>query len=170
MQTIAYALMSCLIAKATIADAVLMVSVTASTVSHVLKDHPAITASTKNRVSCGAKKLNCRFNRLASSLRLGKIHIIDVIIPSAEINFLMKDLTALGAFQAIKAVGKKMPDDLALTGFANEAFGSSITPSLFTVDQQTIKMAEEAAKLFFKLSINNRFYTNELKKSCWSQS
>jgi LacI family transcriptional regulator len=78
--------------------------------------------------------------------------------------FAVEDFTALGAFQAIKAVGKIMPDDIALIGFANEAFGSYITPSLSTVDQQTIKMGEEAAKLFFKLSDTNSFYDTEPQK------
>jgi LacI family transcriptional regulator len=78
--------------------------------------------------------------------------------------FAVEDFTALGAFQAIKAAGKTMPDDIALIGFANEAFGSYITPSLSTVDQQTIKMGEEAAKLFFKLSDTNSFYNNKPKK------
>jgi LacI family transcriptional regulator len=78
--------------------------------------------------------------------------------------FAVEDFTALGAFQAIKAAGKTMPADIALIGFANEAFGSYITPSLSTVDQQTIKMGEEAAKLFFKLSYRNNFYDTEPNK------
>lgn len=327
--------MTRLIAKATIADIARTANVTASTVSRALNDHPAISASTKKRVSHAAKKLKYQPNRLASSLRLGKTNIIGVIIPSAEINFFgsvvhgiekvanahncnvllyqsnenydfekrgietflrarvdgvlasisketvnhqhyeevrkrdiplvlfdrandalgvpsvviddyngaynatthlieqgckriahiggpqhvgifkerlrgyidalndagitveknkivpgkisidsgrscmqkllglpqpvdgvfaVEDFTALGAFQALKAVGKKMPDDVALIGFANEAFGSYITPSLSTVDQQTIKMGEEAAKLFFHLSSTGGFYAAKPKK------
>jgi LacI family transcriptional regulator len=63
--------------------------------------------------------------------------------------FAVEDFTALGAMQAIKAVNKKMPDEIAMVGFANEAFGEYITPSLSTVSQQTVRMGEEAAKLFF---------------------
>jgi LacI family transcriptional regulator len=84
--------------------------------------------------------------------------------PEVDGLFAVEDFTALGAFQAIKAAGKTMPDDIALIGFANEAFGSYITPSLSTVDQQTIKMGEEAAKLFFRLSITNNFYAGTPKK------
>ncbi len=72
--------------------------------------------------------------------------------------FAVEDFTALGAMQSIKAAGRKIPDEIALIGFANEAFGEYISPSLSTVDQQTIRMGEEAAKLFFKLSANNTFY------------
>ena len=63
--------------------------------------------------------------------------------------FAVEDFTALGAMQAIKAAGKKMPEDIAIIGFANEPFGEYITPSLSTVNQQTVRMGEEAANLFF---------------------
>ena len=63
--------------------------------------------------------------------------------------FAVEDFTALGAIQALKAAGKEIPRDVAVIGFANEAFGEYITPSLSTVDQQTIHMGEEAARIFF---------------------
>lgn len=75
--------------------------------------------------------------------------------------FAVEDFTALGAMQSLKTAGKKIPDEVALIGFANEAFGEYISPSLSTVDQQTIKMGEEAAKLFFQLSDGNRFYQED---------
>jgi LacI family transcriptional regulator len=72
--------------------------------------------------------------------------------------FAVEDFTALGAMQALKLANKKIPDEVAIIGFANEAFGKFISPSLSTVDQQTIKMGEEAARLFFRLSVNDQFY------------
>ena len=78
--------------------------------------------------------------------------------------FAVEDFTALGAMQAMKEAGKKMPDEIALIGFANEAFGEYITPSLSTVDQQTIKMGEKAAQLFFDLSKEGAFYKSKPKK------
>ncbi len=78
--------------------------------------------------------------------------------------FAVEDFTALGAMKALKEEGKKLPDEVALIGFANEAFGQYITPSLSTVDQQTIKMGEAAAKLFFKLSKDGGFYKAPPKK------
>jgi LacI family transcriptional regulator len=64
--------------------------------------------------------------------------------------FAVEDFTALGAMQAIKAAGKIIPDEIALIGFANEPFGEYITPSLSTVNQQTVRMGEQAANLFFE--------------------
>lgn len=64
--------------------------------------------------------------------------------------FAVEDYTALGAMQAIKAANKKMPEDIAIIGFANEAFGEYLTPSLSTVNQQTVNMGQEAARLFFE--------------------
>ncbi|CAN5426297.1 hypothetical protein BH20BAC1_BH20BAC1_15280 [soil metagenome] len=78
--------------------------------------------------------------------------------------FAVEDFTALGAMQALKESGKRMPQDVAVIGFANEAFGEYITPSLSTVDQQTIKMGEKAAKLFFDLSGEGAFYKTKPPK------
>ncbi|RYZ61410.1 MAG: LacI family transcriptional regulator [Chitinophagaceae bacterium] len=74
--------------------------------------------------------------------------------------FAVEDFTALGAMQAMKEAGVQIPDDVALIGFANEAFGAFVTPSLSTVDQQTIRMGEEAAQLFFDHVEKNDFYTS----------
>jgi len=74
-------------------------------------------------------------------------------IPDAV--FAVEDFTALGAMQSIKAANKKIPGDIAIVGFANEPFGEYISPSLSTVNQQTVQMGEEAANLFFE-SFNNR--------------
>ena len=72
--------------------------------------------------------------------------------------FGVEDFTALGAMQALKEAGKSMPAEVAVIGFANEAFGQYITPGLSTVDQQTISMGEKAARLFFDLSKDGNFY------------
>jgi LacI family transcriptional regulator len=71
------------------------------------------------------------------------------VMPDAV--FAVEDFTALGAIQAIKAAGLRIPEDIAIIGFANEAFGEYLTPSLSTVNQQTVTMGEEAAKLFFEM-------------------
>ena len=63
--------------------------------------------------------------------------------------FAVEDFTALGALQSIKFAKKKIPDEVAIIGFANEAFGEYLTPSLSSVNQQTVRMGEEAARLFF---------------------
>lgn len=78
--------------------------------------------------------------------------------------FAVEDFTALGAMQALKGKRMSIPEDVALIGFANEEFGKYITPSLSTVDQQTVKMGEEAARLLIKLSKRSNFYKEDPEK------
>ena len=78
--------------------------------------------------------------------------------------FAVEDFTALGAMQAIKAAGKKIPEDIAIIGFANEAFGEYLTPSLSTVNQQTVRMGEEAARLFFDSLRHHQLYDTTPRK------
>jgi LacI family transcriptional regulator len=83
-------------------------------------------------------------------------------IPDAV--FAVEDFTALGAIQAIKTANKKIPEEIAIVGFANEAFGEYLTPSLSTVNQQTVRMGEEAAKLFFEgLRLGNPYNSKPRK-------
>ncbi|WP_423147096.1 LacI family DNA-binding transcriptional regulator [Rubrolithibacter danxiaensis] len=62
--------------------------------------------------------------------------------------FAVEDFTAFGAIQALKESGIRIPDEMGVIGFANESFSQYISPPLSTIDQQTAKMGEEAAKLF----------------------
>ena len=73
--------------KATITDIARELNTTAATVSRALSNHPRISEKTKRSVHEAAQKLNYKRNRIASSLRSGRTHLIGVIIPSAEINF-----------------------------------------------------------------------------------
>ncbi|MEJ6980943.1 LacI family DNA-binding transcriptional regulator [Pedobacter sp. P351] len=62
--------------------------------------------------------------------------------------FALEDYTAMGAMQALKELNIKIPDEIGVIGFANESFGSLVSPSLSTIDQQTAKMGEETARIF----------------------
>jgi LacI family transcriptional regulator len=73
--------------KITIADIARELNTTPATVSRALSNHPGISDKTKKSVHETASQLNYKRNRIASSLRSGKTHLIGVIIPSAEINF-----------------------------------------------------------------------------------
>src|SRR5690606_31017865 len=75
-----------------------------------------------------------------------------------------EDYTALGAIQALKSYGLKVPEDVGVIGFANEAFGDHITPRLTTIDQQNIVMGEQAASLFVKLIKNPDYYAQPIPK------
>ncbi len=72
--------------------------------------------------------------------------------------FCVEDFTALGAMQELKEQQIKIPKEMGVVGFANESFGKYISPSLTTIDQQTIHMGEEAAKLFIKLMDRDNIY------------
>ena len=78
--------------------------------------------------------------------------------------FAVEDFTALGAMETLKACNIRIPGEIALIGFANENFGEYLTPSLSTIDQQTIRMGEVAARLFFTSCDQNNFYRHKPKK------
>jgi LacI family transcriptional regulator len=64
--------------------------------------------------------------------------------------FATNDPAAMGAMQAIKAKGLKMPNDVALVGFSNWFFSSLMDPPLSSVDQPGFEMGQEAAKLLIR--------------------
>ena len=91
------------------------------------------------------------------SIESGRECMNQLLSQNIDAVFAVEDFTALGAIQSIKAANKKIPGDIAIVGFANEAFGEYITPSLSTVNQQTVHMGEEAAKLFFEIKNNKEW-------------
>jgi LacI family transcriptional regulator len=64
----------------------------------------------------------------------------------------VEDFSALGAMLKLKELGIKIPEEVGIIGFANEALSAYLTPSLSTIDQQSIKMGQEAALLFLEES------------------
>ena len=82
--------------------------------------------------------------------RLAVKHFLEMPLPPDAI-FAVEDFTALGAIKELKQHNISIPDDFGIIGFANESFGEHITPSLSTIDQQTVKMGKEAFNLMIKL-------------------
>jgi LacI family transcriptional regulator len=70
-------------------------------------------------------------------------------IPDAV--FAVEDYTALGFIKGLKERKIKIPGEFGVIGFANENFGEHITPSLSTVDQQTVQMGKEALGLLMNM-------------------
>lgn len=62
--------------------------------------------------------------------------------------FANNDMAALGAFEAAKESGMKVPEDIAIVGFSNWQFSSLI--DLSSVDQPGYEMGREAVKLIFQ--------------------
>lgn len=73
--------------KTTIHDIANELSITASTVSRALRNHPRISDSTKEAVWSMAKKLNYHPNSIAAALRKGKSNIIGMMVPTADRTF-----------------------------------------------------------------------------------
>lgn len=65
----------------TIKDIARILSISPSTVSRALKDHPDISQATKDQVNKLAKELNYRPNPIALSLRNRRSNVIGVVIP-----------------------------------------------------------------------------------------
>jgi LacI family transcriptional regulator len=65
--------------------------------------------------------------------------------------FALEDFTALGALRELQDRGVKVPEEVGVIGFANESFGTLVTPTLSSVDQQTVRMGEIAAGLFLQI-------------------
>ena len=61
--------------------------------------------------------------------------------------FSTNDPAAMGAMQAIKESGLKIPKDIAVVGFSNWFFSALMDPPLTSVDQPGFEMGQEAAKL-----------------------
>lgn len=60
------------------------------------------------------------------------------------------DMAALGAMLAIKDVGLKIPEDVAIVGYSDWQFSSLVQPQLTTVSQSGFEMGQEAAKILIE--------------------
>jgi LacI family transcriptional regulator len=65
--------------------------------------------------------------------------------------FCSNDDMALGAYKAIYEVGKKVPEDISVVGFDDNAFSQYITPALTTVKRPMERISEEGAKRLFQM-------------------
>ncbi|MGW8317219.1 MAG: LacI family DNA-binding transcriptional regulator [Bacteroidales bacterium] len=68
--------------------------------------------------------------------------------PRPDAFFCAGDYAALGVLQAAKKQGLKVPQQLGITGFANEPFTAFLEPSLTTVDQRGEEMGKQVARMY----------------------
>jgi LacI family transcriptional regulator len=66
--------------------------------------------------------------------------------PLPDAAFVTNDFSAAVFMQALKAQGVRIPEDIAIVGFNNDAIGKIIEPQLTTVDYPGIDMGEIAAQ------------------------
>lgn len=72
------------------------------------------------------------------------------------------DVLAVGALQAAKAVGRKVPDDLAIVGFDDFEFTRYVDPPLSTVALPAYDMGRKAAELLLEFLQEERFPAREI--------
>lgn len=64
--------------------------------------------------------------------------------------FSSSDFAALGAIKTLKENGIKIPEDVCVTGFANEPFTKFMELSITSVDQSPVEMGNMAANVFLE--------------------
>lgn len=77
-------------------------------------------------------------------------------IKKAEALFAANDLMALGAIKALQAAGLRIPEDIAVVGYDDSAFGKYCSPALTSIHQPREELAV--------LSCDRLFYQMEKKK------
>jgi LacI family transcriptional regulator len=60
--------------------------------------------------------------------------------------FITNDFSAAVCMQTLKEHGIRIPDDIAIVGFNNDAIGKIVEPQLTTIDYPGIDMGEIAAR------------------------
>jgi len=60
------------------------------------------------------------------------------------------DFSALGVLEVANALGIKVPSELGICGYSNEAFAAITSPSITTVDQFSVYMGKTIANLYFE--------------------
>jgi len=71
------------------------------------------------------------------------------------------DMTAIGALQELKLKGIEVPKAVGVIGFCNDPLSQYMTPSLSSIDQQTILMGEEAFTLISGMIDSNKEWRHQ---------
>ena len=64
--------------------------------------------------------------------------------------FVVSDHQSLGVLQVARSLGMKVPEQIGIFGFANEAFTELIYPTLSSVDQKSKELGKSSANLYFE--------------------
>ena len=59
------------------------------------------------------------------------------------------DFSALGVLEVATNMGIKVPEELGICGYSNEAFTEITSPSITTIDQYSVSMGKTIANLYF---------------------
>ena len=80
--------------------------------------------------------------------------VISRMSPLPDSIFSAGDYSAMGAILKLKSLGIKVPQDIAVVGFANEPYDDMLEPGLSSIDQHSMEMGQSVANLFLE-EINN---------------
>ncbi|WP_165822110.1 LacI family DNA-binding transcriptional regulator [Hymenobacter edaphi] len=81
---------------------------------------------------------------------LGMRQLLQLAEPPDAV-FSSNDLAAVGAMQVLKAHGRRIPADVAVVGFSNEAFTALTEPTISSVDQRCHLMGLTAVQQLLRL-------------------
>jgi len=73
------------------------------------------------------------------------------------------DFSALGVLEVALAMGIKVPSELGICGYSNEAFTEITSPSITTIDQFSVYMGKTVANLYFQ-ELDNKEDTDTIPK------
>jgi len=85
------------------------------------------------------------------------------VTPRPTAVFVANDLMALGAIDALREVGLRVPDDIAIVGYDNRDFSQSLRPKLTTVSLPTYDMGVRGAELLWQKIQGDLTNTDEAK-------
>jgi LacI family transcriptional regulator len=85
-------------------------------------------------------------------------YLLDLPEPPTAI-FAFNDNIAIGAIQAARARGLRVPEDLSIVGFDDVEHATIVTPELTTVRQPLAEMGRTAVSLLIRLLERQRFET-----------
>jgi LacI family transcriptional regulator len=71
--------------------------------------------------------------------------------PQLTAIFVLNDLMALGALDAVHSTGRRVPDEISIVGFDNIPFAALANPPLTTVGQPIRQLGEQAADLLLRV-------------------
>ncbi len=86
----------------------------------------------------------------------GKESAKEAIAKGCDALYCAGDFSALGAVDAVKEAGLRIPEDFGIIGTANEHFTELMTPSLSSIEQYTKEMGKKAAEAFLRCMDGDR--------------
>jgi LacI family transcriptional regulator len=76
--------------------------------------------------------------------------LLSLPVPPDAIFASTSDFSALGVLEVASAMGIKVPSELGICGYSNEAFTEITSPSITTIDQFSVEMGKTVANLYFR--------------------